>query len=122
MRCTCGRAEIALTANTLLCTGCRTEYRAGLTTCAECGRLLVDATHLPPPRPLGESIQEVVVARYQGQPEAEMWAELLRNEGIPTAVIQLLPGARLAWGMVPCELRVRSTDLERARSLLGLEP
>ena len=69
-----------------------------------------------------ESIHEVVVARYQGQPEAEMWAELLRNEGIPTVVIQLLPGARLAWGMVPCELRVRSTDLVRAGALLGLEP
>ena len=110
-----------MAAKTLICPGCRTEYRASFTTCAECGRLLVDATHLAPPRPLGESIQEVVVARYQGQPEAEMWAELLRNEGIPTAVIQLLPGARLAWGMVPCELRVRSTDLERARSVLGLE-
>ena len=72
--------------------------------------------------PIGESNHEVVVARYQGQPEAEMWAELLRNEGIPTVVIQLLPGARLAWGMVPCELRVRSTDLMRARALLGLEP
>jgi hypothetical protein len=69
----------------------------------------------------GESIQEVVVARYDGQPEAEMWAELLRNEGIPAVVIQLLPGARLAWGMVPCELRIRSTDLARARSVLGLE-
>ena len=105
----------------MICPGCRTEYRAGFTTCAECGRALVDAAHLPPTRPLGESIQEVVVARYQGQPEAEMWAELLRNEGIPTAVIQLLPGARLAWGMVPCELRVRSTDLERARTVLGLD-
>jgi len=51
-----------------------------------------------------------------------MWAELLRNEGIPTAVIQLLPGARLAWGMVPCNLRVRSTDVERARTVLGLDP
>jgi len=70
---------------------------------------------------LADSIQEVVVARYAGQPEAEMWAELLRNEGIPTAVIQLLPGARLAWGMVPCELRVRSTDAARARDVLGLE-
>ena len=70
---------------------------------------------------LGDSIREVVVARYDGQPEAEMWAELLRNEGIPTAVIQLLPGARLAWGMVPCELRVRSTDVDRARTVLGLE-
>ena len=72
-------------------------------------------------RPFAESIHEVVVARYQGQPEAEMWAELLRKEGIPTVVVQLLPGARLAWGMVPCELRVRSTDLERARALLGID-
>ena len=71
---------------------------------------------------LGESIQEVVVASYDGQPEAEMWAELLRNEGIPAVVIQLLPGARLAWGMVPCELRVRSTDVVLAVSVLGLEP
>jgi hypothetical protein len=71
---------------------------------------------------LADSIQEVVVERYDGQPEAEMWAELLRNEGVPTAVIQLLPGARLAWGMVPCELRVRSTDLARARTVLGLDP
>jgi hypothetical protein len=73
-------------------------------------------------QPLGESIQEVAIARYDGQPEAEMWAELLRNEGILTAVIQLLPGARLAWGMVPCELCVRSTDVERARTVLGLDP
>lgn len=73
-------------------------------------------------QPLGESIHEVVVARYDGQPEAEMWVELLRKEGIPTVVVQLLPGARLAWGMVPCELRVRSTDLERARALLGIDP
>ena len=72
-------------------------------------------------RPFPVSIHEVVVARYQGQPEAEMWAELLRKEGIPTVVVQLLPGARLAWGMVPCELRVRSTDLERARALLGID-
>jgi hypothetical protein len=72
-------------------------------------------------RPIGESINEVAVARFDGQPEAEMWAELLRNEGIPTVVVQLQPGARLAWGMVPCELRVRSTDLQRARNVLGLE-
>ena len=83
---------------------------------------MADASHPAADGPLAESVQEVVIARYQRQPEAEMWAELLRNEGIPTAVVQLLPGARLAWGMVPCELRVRSTDVERARTVLGLEP
>ena len=76
---------------------------------------------LAPAPPLGESVQEVVVATYAGQMEAEMWAEVLRGEGIPAVVVQLLPGARLAWGMVPAELRVRSTDFERARAILGLD-
>ena len=111
-----------MAAETLICPSCRSEYRDGVKTCGKCGRLLVQASHLPAPRPLGESIHEVTIASFQGQPEAEMWAELLRSEGIPAAVIQLLPGARLAWGMVPCELRVRSTDVERARTVLGLEP
>ena len=110
-----------MAAKTLICPRCRGEYPDDLKTCETCGRLLVQASHLPSARPLGESNHEVTVASYAGQPEAEMWAELLRSEGIPTAVIQLLPGARLAWGMVPCELRVRSTDFDRARSVLGLE-
>ena len=111
-----------MAAKTLICPSCRREYPDGPKTCEKCGRLLVQSSHLPAARPLGESIHEVTVASYAGQPEAEMWAELLRNEGIPTAVIQLLPGARLAWGMVPCNLRVRSTDVERARTVLGLDP
>ena len=110
-----------MAAKTLICPSCRSEFRAGVKTCETCGRLLVQASHLHIARPLADSIHEVTVASYAGQPEAEMWAELLRGEGIPTAVIQLLPGARLAWGMVPCELRVRSTDFDRARSVLGLE-
>ena len=111
-----------MAAKTLICPSCRREYPDGVKACEKCGRLLVQSSHLPAARPLGESIHEVTVASYAGQPEAEMWAELLRGEGIPTAVIQLLPGARLAWGMVPCNLRVRSTDVERARTVLGLDP
>jgi hypothetical protein len=68
-----------------------------------------------------DSVEEVVIATYTGHLEAEMWVELLRNEGIPAVLGQLLPGPRLAWGMVPCELRVRSTDVERAREILGLD-
>ena len=66
-----------------------------------------------------DSVEEVAIASYAGQLEAEMWVELLKNEGIPAVLGQLLP--RLAWGMVPCELRVRSTDVERAREVLGLD-
>jgi len=69
-----------------------------------------------------DSVEEVAIASYPGQLEAEMWVELLRNAGIPAVLGQLLPGPRLAWGMVPCELRVRSTDVEPARELLGLPP
>ena len=111
-----------MAAKTLICPSCRKEYPGGLKTCEKCGRLLVQSSRLPAARPLGESIHEVTIASYAGQPEAEMWAELLRREGIPTAVIQLLPGARLAWGMVPCELRIRSTDVERARTCSVLTP
>lgn len=68
-----------------------------------------------------DSVEEVVIASYAGQLEAEMWVELLKNEGIPAVLGQLLAGPRLAWGMVPCELRVRSTDVERAREVLGLD-
>ena len=55
------------------------------------------------------------------QQRGQMWVELLKNEGIPAVLGQLLPGPRLAWGMVPCELRVRSTDVERAREVLGVD-
>ncbi len=104
-----------------VCPQCRSEYRAGFETCADCGLPLVEASQLPAPRAVGESVQEVVIASYNGQPEAEMCAELLRGEGIPSVVVQLLPGPRLAWGMVPCELRVRATDVEQARAVLGLD-
>src|SRR5947209_19276213 len=62
---------------------------------------------------LADSIQEVVVARYDGQPEAEMWAELLRNEGIAVAVIQLAAvrksrQTRLTVGSDPGAVRVRN--------------
>jgi hypothetical protein len=36
-------------------------------------------------------------------------------------VVQLLPGARLARGMVPCGLPLKNSDLQRARTLLGLD-
>lgn len=104
-----------------VCPQCRSEYRAGFDTCADCGVRLVEPAALPRRRAVGESIQEVAIATYSGQPEAEMHAELLRGEDIPSVVVQLLPGPRLAWGMAPCELRVRATDLERAREVLGLD-
>jgi len=33
-----------------------------------------------------DSVEEVVIASYAGQLEAEMWVELLKNEGIPAVL------------------------------------
>ena len=62
-----------------------------------------------------------VVQTYDNQPEAEMWAELLRDAGIPCWVEQ--SGADIAAvGMdawVPHTLWVRTTDIVRARDILA---
>jgi hypothetical protein len=65
-------------------------------------------------------MDEVVVGNYGNQVEAEMWAELLRTEGIPCRLAR--SGADIAavgldaW--VPHDLRVRAEDASRARAVL----
>lgn len=102
------------------CPFCRAEYRSGFTHCADCQVELVD--ELPPlePEPRGHPVKEVPVAVFMTQTEAEMWAEVLRKEGIPAVLVPLGPGAG-AWGnsvWIPHQLRVRETDEERARNIL----
>lgn len=49
-----------------------------------------------------------------------MWAEALRNEGIPCVLVPLAAGAA-AWGASvwrPFQIRVRAGDAERARTIL----
>jgi Putative prokaryotic signal transducing protein len=66
-------------------------------------------------------MDEVVVGEYANQVEAEMWAGLLREQGIPCRVVQT--GADVgavglsAW--VAHALRVRAEDAERARQVLA---
>ena len=104
------------------CPFCRLEYREGATHCAECRVPLVD--ELPPlekePAPIPRSVKEVPVATFPSRLEADMWAELLRRDGIPTVLVSLGPGAG-SWGnsaFVPCQIRVRDFDVDRARRLL----
>ncbi len=66
------------------------------------------------------AVREVRVATFETETEAMMWAELLRREGIPSVLVPLGPGAG-GWGATvwrPFEVRVRETDVERARELL----
>jgi hypothetical protein len=64
---------------------------------------------------------EVAIATFEMETEALMWAELLKNEGIPSVLVPIGPGAG-GWGANvwrTFELRVRPVDVERARELLG---
>ena len=102
------------------CPTCRTEYVAGVTHCADCGRLL--AQHLPDPRPLGEPVTEVTLQTFANWLEASVWAERLRSAGIPVVVMPAgagsQPGTEQLW---PHTLRIRSTDVARARDILSPE-
>ncbi|HVC35712.1 MAG TPA: hypothetical protein VNL16_19560 [Chloroflexota bacterium] len=105
------------------CPFCRAEYRPGFTECVDCRVELVD--ELPPlePEPVSAPVKEASVATFPSQLEAEMWAELLRGEGIPSVLVSLGPGAG-GWGnsvFVPYQLRVRDFDADRARQLLPPE-
>jgi hypothetical protein len=56
--------------------------------------------------------------------EAHLWADILRQEGIPSVVIPLGPGVG-GWGAtagLPHALRVPTPLADRARDLLEAEP
>ncbi len=63
---------------------------------------------------------EVRVATFEFETEAMMWAEALKNEGIPSVLVPLGTGSGgfgpTVWR--PFELRVRPRDVERARAIL----
>ncbi len=102
------------------CPFCRAEYRDGVTHCADCYAELVDELPRDEPEPSPGPVKDVPVATFPSELEAEMWAGLLRRQGIPTVVISLGPGAG-AWGnsvFVPQQLRVRECDVPRALDLL----
>jgi hypothetical protein len=86
--------------------------------CPECGRALTEE----PPDELGErqdAPRIVWLVTAPNEPEAQMWAETLRREGIPVFVRPGGPGVG-AWASVASfehELFVRERDLAAARRL-----
>lgn len=87
-------------------------------TCPECGRALMDA----PPDELDvdrDAPRIVWLTTAPNEPEAQMWAEMLRRQGIPVFVRPGGPGVG-AWASVASfehELFVRERDLAAARRL-----
>lgn len=65
---------------------------------------------------------EVSIATFSTETEAMMLREALENEGIPTVLVPLASGAGGLGATVwrPFELRVRSSDVSRARELLSM--
>ncbi len=65
-------------------------------------------------------MDEVVVGNYSNQAEAQMWAELLREQGIPCRVaragVEVAAVGFDAW--VAHDLRVFADDAQRAREVL----
>ena len=101
------------------CPRCGAEYQPGIDTCADCGEQLVEERPAIPP--VGTPTEEVTVGRFGSEIEAEMWAELLRAEGIPSRTLAYL-GDLVAFGgqeTSPHLLLVRVADAERARTVLG---
>lgn len=58
------------------------------------------------------------LATAQGQLEAEMWRNLLLEEGVPAAVRQGDTMAFLGVSVYPCRVVVAEDRLERAREVL----
>ncbi len=64
--------------------------------------------------------REIAIATFETETEALMWAELLKNEGIPSVLVPLGAGVAAFGPSVwrPFELRVRESDVDRARRIL----
>ncbi|MPZ14706.1 MAG: hypothetical protein GEU73_09850 [Chloroflexi bacterium] len=100
------------------CPRCRVEYRVEVVRCPECGERLVDTPSPRAAEPESRDVREVRLTTFSTVMEAQMWAELLEAEGIPTVLVPLGPAPYLGVG-TPHEIRVRSDDLERARRVLA---
>jgi hypothetical protein len=108
------------------CPRCRTEYRQGYTTCADCGAELVE--ELPPVGPTdadGHYQGRIVeLERRPSRFEAETVAARLRAEGVRV----MLPGddAEGVYGSVGSvhgyRIMVAEDDLAAAQEILAVDP
>ena len=107
------------------CPSCRTEYREGISRCADCGTDLVDALPssastrevLPPVTGPFSPEDDVVELMTTTAAEAEVTAAHLRSSGIPAVVFSV--GAYAGYGNAfrnaqGARIMVRRADLGRA--------
>jgi hypothetical protein len=112
---------------TAWCPDCGSEYREGVTVCADCGTALVAELPAPEPKPserlVGPFLPDddlVEVARFAAF-EAEVAAAQLRGAGIPAAVF----GVGTAGELAPLQfsegsrIMTRRRDADEAKKVLA---
>jgi hypothetical protein len=96
----------------MFCPKCRTEYKEGITVCADCGTPLVDK--LPPKMP---ELSELVTVLSTGDLSSVALAKSILDEaGISYLAKGEYPMEQLAVG--PVEIQVDRQDQAQARELL----
>jgi hypothetical protein len=101
----------------MFCPNCRTEYKEGITECADCGAPLVEEL---PPEPKPEWTDLVTVLSTVNASTVALAKSILEEAGIEFNVRGELPKAMLSIGIM--QIQVSSDDEAEARRLLeGIE-
>ncbi len=99
----------------MFCPDCEVEFRAGFSTCSDCGASLV--SELPPEAPHPD-FRPALVARFRSPTEAHLAAGMLRDAGLDVSVNDEHITA-LDWSTVPAvggvRLEVPEPQLVQAR-------
>ncbi len=97
----------------MFCPNCRTEYKEGITVCADCGAKLVAEL---PPDPADTTGEVVTVLESRDLAVVALAKSMLDEAGIGHIAKGEIPMEQLAVG--PVEIQVDRDDAEMARDLL----
>jgi hypothetical protein len=101
----------------MFCPNCRTEYKEGITVCADCGAPLVEEL---PPESKPEWADLVTVLSTVNASTIALAKSILEDAGMDFSVKGELPKAMLSIGIM--QIQVSSDDEAEARKLLeGVE-
>lgn len=101
----------------MFCPNCRTEYKEGITVCADCGELLVSQL---PPEPKPEWTDLVTVLDTVNASTIALAKSILEDAGMEFNVVGELTKSMLSIGIM--KIQVAAEDADEARRLLeGIE-